>query len=94
MVSKRDRRDLFYLRKRKTDRKDTSGEPSQGMGIRTAGLGMTIPFTLLAGPLLGFLVGSWLAGLCETSWVMPTAVILGLAGSIRLTIQMLRQMSS
>ncbi len=94
MVSKRDRRDLFDLRKRKPDWKDTSGEPSQGMGIRTAGLGMTIPFTLLAGPLLGFLVGSWLDSHFATSWVMPTAVILGLVGSIRLTIQMLRQMSS
>ena len=60
--------------------------------IRLTGLGMTIPFAFLAGPLLGYFVGTWLDGRYGTGWITGAAVVLGLVGSIRLVVSLVQQM--
>ena len=88
---KRPQRSLFDFRKRKTE-EDSDRDTRRGM--RAAGLGMSIPFALLTGPLLGYFLGAWLDGRFSTSWITPVAVIVGLAGSIQLTVRMLRELNS
>ncbi len=91
MLPKRPQRSLFDFHKRKT-KEDSDREARRG--IRAAGLGMSIPFALLTGPLVGFFVGAWLDGRFSTSWITPVAVLLGLAGSIQLTVRLLRELNS
>ena len=88
---KRPQQSLFDFRKRKTG-EDSDRDTRRGM--RAAGLGMSIPFALLTGPLLGYFLGAWLDGRFSTSWITPVAVIVGLAGSIQLTVRMLRELNS
>jgi len=88
---KRPQRSLFDFRKRKTG-EDSDRDTRQGM--RAAGLGMSIPFALLTGPLLGYFLGAWLDGRFSTAWITPVAVLAGLAGAIQLTVRMLRELNS
>jgi len=54
---------------------------------------MTIPFALLSGPLLGYFLGSWLDARYSSTWIMPLCVVLGLLGSLKLTVQLVRQLN-
>jgi len=91
VLPKRPHRSLFDFRKRKNG-EDSGRDASRGM--RAAGLGMSIPFALLTGPLVGYFLGAWLDGRFCTSWITPVAVLVGLAGSIQLTVRMIRELSS
>lgn len=55
---------------------------------------MSLPFVMLSGPLLGWGLGVWLDGRYHTTWIMPVAVLVGLAGSINLAVKLIREISS
>jgi hypothetical protein len=90
-VLKRTKPSLFDIRRK-------PGQPDAETDIRkstyAAGIGMTIPFVLLTGPLMGYYFGSWLDGRYGTSWITIAAVLFGLAGSIHLTVKMVREIST
>ena len=72
-------------------RPDTSDRRS--VWLRQAGLLTAIPFVLLAGPALGYLVGSaadrrWPP---VAPWGTALGITLGLAASARVTAQLIRQ---
>lgn len=51
--------------------------------MRGLAVGMSIPMTLIAGPLLGWLAGAWLDGYLGTSYWTAVLIILGtIAGFI------------
>ncbi len=88
---KRTKPSLFDIR-RKPGQLDAETDMRKSM--YAAGIGMTIPFVLLTGPLMGWFVGSWLDGRYGTSWITIAAVLLGLAGSIQLTVKMVKEIST
>jgi F0F1-type ATP synthase assembly protein I len=60
-------------------------------GMRTAGLAMTIPFLLVAGPLVGLWLGTWLDGRFGTvPWGQLGLVVLGFVAGVRETIRIIR----
>jgi len=91
---RKDEDDLFELKRKygRTDKKKRDQQLDSADYIRLTGLGMTIPFAFLAGPLMGYFVGAWLDGHYGTGWITGVAVLLGLAGSIRLVISLVQQM--
>jgi len=91
VAPKKDSRSLFDLRPRRDEERRSEAELRQG--IRAAGAGMTIPFALLSGPLLGYFLGSWLDARYSSTWIMPLCVVLGLLGSLKLTVQLVRQLN-
>jgi F0F1-type ATP synthase assembly protein I len=86
--------DLFELKNKygNSDKEKRSTHMDSAHYIRLTGLGMTIPFAFLAGPLLGYFVGTWLDGRYGTGWITGVAVVLGLVGSIRLVISLVQQL--
>jgi hypothetical protein len=90
-VLKRTKPSLFDIR-RKPNQLDA--ETDIRKSTYAAGIGMTIPFVLLTGPLMGWFVGSWLDGRYGTGWITIFAVLLGLAGSIQLTVKMIKEIST
>lgn len=58
---------------------------------RTRGLaiGMTIPMSLIAGPLGGYFIGTWLDHAFHTSYWVAVFVILGAIAGIKMVIDML-----
>lgn len=88
---KRTKPSLFDIR-RKPGQPDAETDMRKSM--YAAGIGMTIPFVLLTGPLMGWFAGSWLDGRYGTSWITIFAVLLGLAGSIHLTVKMVKEIST
>ena len=61
---------------------------------RQMGIAITIPMVLLAGPLVGWFIGSWLDKKFGTEpWFLTIMLIMGLAAGIRQTIQLIKQIS-
>lgn len=58
---------------------------------RTRGLaiGMTIPLSMIAGPLGGWFIGAWLDRTFHTSYWVAVFVILGAVAGIKMVIDML-----
>jgi hypothetical protein len=90
-VLRRPKPSIFDIR-RKPGQADPEVEMRKSM--YAAGIGMSIPFVLLSGPLLGWLLGVWLDGRYGTSWITAVAVLVGLAGSINLAVKLIREISS
>jgi F0F1-type ATP synthase assembly protein I len=60
--------------------------------VRQIGLLTTIPFVLLAGPAVGYYVGSAIDARWSCApWGLGISIALGLAASARVTIQLIRQ---
>lgn len=59
--------------------------------VRALGMLTTIPMLLVAGPLVSFFLGNWLDRKFGTGWIMPVAVLVGLAAGIRETIRVIRR---
>jgi F0F1-type ATP synthase assembly protein I len=69
------------------NRRRQSAESARKIGFYT-----TIPATLLAGPVLGYLLGAWLERRYDHApWFVLGGVALGFAASIRQVIRILRQ---
>lgn len=63
-----------------------------GEAARKIGFYTTIPATLLAGPVIGYLLGSWLERRYDHApWFVFGGVALGFTASIRQVIRILRQ---
>lgn len=66
--------------------------PEPSSWLRQAGLLTAIPFVLLAGPVLGYYLGSALDRRWGwTPWGMTVGIVLGLVASANVTIQYIRQ---
>ena len=62
--------------------------------LRSAGLALMIPSLMVAGPLLGFLLGRWFGGMAgPADGGSLIGLALGLAAGIREVIKILRRMS-
>ncbi|MBI2194168.1 MAG: AtpZ/AtpI family protein [Planctomycetes bacterium] len=59
-------------------------------GLRQAGVVMTIPMMLAAGPLLGFFAGQWLDRRLGTSWFSTVLALVGFAAGVNETIRVIR----
>lgn len=60
--------------------------------IRQVGLLVAIPGILLASPLIGFFIGSYLDSWLQTApWLMLVFLILGFAAGVRQTILLIRE---
>lgn len=60
--------------------------------IRQIGLLVAIPGILLASPLIGFFIGSYLDSRWQTApWLMLVFLILGFAAGVRQTILLIRE---
>ena len=59
--------------------------------LRTRGLaiGLSIPMSLLSGPLAGWLLGSWLDRIFRTGYWTLTLILLGTVAGLKLVIDML-----
>lgn len=64
-----------------------------GESLRAKGIAMTIPMVMVAGPVAGALIGRYLANRLELPWIMPVALLIGLAASIMESVNLLRQLS-
>ena len=61
---------------------------------RQMGIAVTIPMTLLAGPLVGWFAGSWLDGKFGTKpWFLVILLALGTIAGVRQTIKMIKDIS-
>jgi len=56
---------------------------------RALGIGLSIPMTLIGGPLLGWLAGTWLDAKLNTNYWMIILVVLGTAAGFKAMIDML-----
>lgn len=66
--------------------------PELAVLLKQAGLLTTIPFVLLAGPTLGYFLGSALdARWAHAPWGVGLGVTVGLLASARVTIQLIQQ---
>lgn len=55
---------------------------------------MTLPFTMLAGPLIGYVIGQWLDGKLNTEpYLMLVFLILGFVASGKETYRLLKRIS-
>jgi F0F1-type ATP synthase assembly protein I len=63
--------------------------------IRARGLaiGLSIPMSLAAGPLGGWLLGSWLDRLFHTGFLTLTLILLGTVAGLKMTVDMLAKLS-
>lgn len=58
------------------------------------GLAITIPMMLLAGPLVGWFIGSWLDKKFGTNpWLLIILLVLGTTASVRETIKIIKEIS-
>ena len=72
-----------------------NGDEKDYRFIRQVGLLTTIPLMLLSGPLIGFLVGNYIAKRFGTAtWFMVLFVCLGFVASIRQTIAIIKKASN
>ncbi len=62
--------------------------------MRGLAYGMSIPMTLAAGPVGGWLLGSWLDRSLNTGFWMITLILLGTIAGLASTIRMLSRLSS
>ena len=63
-------------------------------GLRQFGIVSTLPFVLVAGPLLGFFVGKWVDNRWDTApYGMIILLILGFVASARETIRMIKSVN-
>ena len=61
---------------------------------RQLGIAVTIPMVLLAGPLVGWFIGSWLDKKFGTHpWLVIIVSIMGFIAGVRQTIHMIRDIS-
>jgi F0F1-type ATP synthase assembly protein I len=51
---------------------------------RQLALGLSIPFSLLSGPIGGFFLGQWLDQRFHTAYWMPVMILLGLATGFKM----------
>jgi len=95
MHGKRSKRDLFELKGELSRRGDRNGRRTpQGQNpYRAAGLATSIPFALAVWPVMGYFAGWYLDSHFHTGYWTPIAVVMGLAGSIRLTVSLIRELS-
>lgn len=94
MRRKRTERDLFEL-ERELSRRPRRRKPPSGENrnpYRVAGLATSIPIALAAGPVMGYFAGWFLDSHFHVGYWTPIAVLLGLAGSIRLTIDLIKEL--
>ncbi len=62
---------------------------------RQLGIAVTIPMTLLAGPLVGWFIGSWLDKWFGTKpWLLVILLVLGTVAGVRQTIHMIKEISN
>jgi len=62
--------------------------------FQKAGLALTLPFTLLSGPLVGFFIGDWLDGQFGTApWLLVLFLVFGFVASAKETIRVIRRLS-
>jgi F0F1-type ATP synthase assembly protein I len=61
--------------------------------MRGLAIGMSIPISLVGGPVGGWLLGNLLDGWLGTGWIMPTLLIAGTIAGFKLTIDMLKKLS-
>lgn len=62
--------------------------------VRQMGLAITIPMMLLAGPLVGWFIGSWLDKKFGTNpWLLIILLVLGTTASVRETIKIIKEIS-
>lgn len=59
-------------------------------GLRQAGIVMSIPMMMAAGPLVGYFIGSWLDRWLGTSWISVVLAILGLVAGVNETIRVIK----
>ncbi|MCH7471471.1 AtpZ/AtpI family protein [bacterium] len=57
--------------------------------LRGLAIGISIPASMVSGPLLGWLAGSWLDRALGTGFWMITLVLLGTAAGLKVTFDML-----
>jgi len=91
---KRSQRDLFDL-ERELSKRPLKEKRPQGERInpyRAAGLATTIPIALAVGPVMGYFAGSFLDTRFHVGFWTPLMVLLGLAGSIRLTVNLIKEL--
>ncbi len=85
----------------KYDRKPPSDEQRRGeerrqsdtsRRMRGLAIGLSIPFSLVAGPVAGWLLGSWLDQRLDTQYWLIVLILLFTAASIYMVIELLAQL--
>ena len=87
----------FIFRRKRPDEHEQVEEARQEREtvrrMRGMAMGLSIPMSLAAGPIGGWLLGDWLDKLLGTAWIMPTLAILGTLAGFKLAIDMLVKLS-
>lgn len=63
---------------------------NRGKAFRTEGIAFAIPMVLVTFPVVGGIVGKYLAGRFEQPWLLLVCVLIGLAAGIRECIRLVR----
>ena len=75
-------------RREERERRDTHKR------MRGLAVGLSIPISLVAGPLGGWLIGSWLDSILGTSYWMLVLIILGTVAGFKLVVDLLARLGS
>ncbi|MFH1700501.1 MAG: AtpZ/AtpI family protein [Candidatus Zixiibacteriota bacterium] len=73
---------------------DTLKKSKRIEGVRQIGIATTIPFLLVAGPVIGYFIGNWIDGKLGTEpYLMIILVLLGFISSGKETYKLIKQLN-
>lgn len=64
-------------------------EKDASLRAKQLAIGLSIPFSLLSGPIGGYFLGQWLDERLNTSYWMPVMIMIGLAAGFKMVLDQL-----
>ncbi len=87
----------FTFRRKRPDEHESRREQRENSEVLRRGrglaIGMSIPLTMLAGPIGGWFLGNWLDSLFGTGWIGLTLLLAGTVAGFKLAIDMLTKLN-